>query len=129
VSQTYEFQCETFFVATISENNPAVRPFGAVMEFEEALYFSTANTKAVYLQFKSNPAIQIIALKSGTREWIRINGNVVEIDDLDMKQKMLDECPSLSKRFDSNKSENFALFKLTEMTSALNINGEFTELT
>jgi len=52
MSKTYEFlkECGTFFLATIDKNVPALRPFGAVMEFEKELYFSTAKTKAVYFE-------------------------------------------------------------------------------
>jgi len=131
MSKTYDFlkECETFFVATLNEDAPALRPFGGVMEFAGELYFSTANTKAVYSQFKNNPAIQIVALKPGTREWIRINGKAIEVDDLEMKQRMLECCPTLLKRFDSNTCEYFALFKLTEMCSMLNLSGEWINLT
>jgi len=131
MSRTYEFlqECETFFVATINKNAPAIRPFGAIMEFKEELYFSTANNKEVYSQLKNNQAIQIVALKSGTRDWVRINGKAVEVNDLDVKQKMLETCPVLLKRFNSNDCEYFAMFKLTDMESTLNSNGEIINLT
>jgi len=131
MSKTYEFlkECETFFLATINKNTPAMRPFGAIMELQGELYFSTANIKDVYSQLKSNQAIQIVALKSGTRDWIRINGKAIEINDLDIKQKMLETCPVLLKRFDSKECQSFALFKIIEMVSELNINGEITKLT
>jgi len=131
MSRTYEFlkECETFFVATINKNVPAIRPFGAIMEIKQGLYFSTANIKDVYSQLKSNQAIQIVALKSGTRDWVRITGKAIEVNDLDIKQKMLETCPILLKRFDSNDCEYFAVFKLTDMESALNSNGEIINLT
>jgi len=131
MSSTYEFlkECETFFVVSINKNTPAARPFGAIMELERELYFSTSTIKDVYLQLKSNQAIQIVALKSGTRNWIRINGKAVETNDLDIKQKMLENCPTLLKRFDSKECDYFALFKLTEVISTLNVNGDVINLT
>jgi len=130
MSQTYEFlkECGVFYVATVNDNTPAARPFGGVMEYEGELYFSTANTKDVYSQLIINPSVQIVALKAGTRDWIRINGKAVEIHDLDVKQVMLDTCPGLLKRFNSNACKHFALFKVSEMASELNINGKFTKL-
>lgn len=97
MTKTYEFlkECGTFFVATINENAPAVRPFGAVMEFEGALYISTAKNKNIYSQLINNSHIQIVALKPGTRDWIRIDGKAVETHDLNIKQAMLDACPVL----------------------------------
>ncbi|MCL2405042.1 MAG: pyridoxamine 5'-phosphate oxidase family protein [Defluviitaleaceae bacterium] len=99
------------------------------MEHDGELYISTANTKDVYHQLITNPRVQIVSHKPGTREWIRIDGKAIEVHDLDIKQKMLDTCPVLTKRFDSNKCEYFALFKIAGMVSALNINGKFITLT
>ena len=130
MSKTYEFlkKCGTFYVATINENAPAVRPFGAVMEYKGDLYISTAKYKDVYEQFIKCELIQIIALKAGTRDWIRIDGKAVETHDLNTKQAMLDACPNLAKRFEPE-NEHYALFKITELRSAMNINGEFVKLT
>ena len=124
MSKTYEFlvECGVFFVATINENSPAIRPFGAVMEHDNALYISTANYKDVYSQMVRNPRIQISAKREGTRDWIRINGAAAEVFDLHIKQKMLDTCPRLISRFGSNDCEQFALFRIDEMESSLNIN-------
>lgn len=131
MSKTYDFlaECGTFFIATINENAPAVRPFGAVMEIDGELYFSTANYKDVYNQLINNPLLQIVALKAGTRDWIRIDGSAIEVSDLDTKQKMLEFCPVLQKRFDSSSCDYFALFKIVDMTSVLSIGGEFIPLT
>ena len=110
---------ECFFVTTINGEVPASRPFGAVMEYEGNLYISTGNTKDVYNQFLQNSNIQIVALKKETREWIRINGKAIETKDLKEKRIMIEECPILSKRFDSETCEHFALFKITDMESYL----------
>ena len=121
MNKTYEFlkQCECFFITTINDAVPAARPFGAVMEHEGTLYFSTANTKDVYAQLIASPFIQIVAMKAGTRDWIRINGKAVEVSDLNIKQAMLDACPVLLKRFDTKTCAHFALFKISEMKSSL----------
>ena len=117
MSQAYDFlmECGTFFLTTINGNAPSARPMGAIMEHGGELYFSTANTKDMYAQLIANPAIQIIALKPGTRHWIRIDGNAVEVRDLDAKQAMLDACPVLLRHFDTKAHPAFALFKITEM--------------
>ena len=121
MSKTYDFlnQCGHFIVTTINNAAPAARPFGAVMEYDNELYFSTANTKQVYAQLIANPPIQIIALKPGTREWIRINGRAVEVRDLDIKQAMLDACPVLIRHFGNKECEFYALFKVAGMESLL----------
>jgi uncharacterized pyridoxamine 5'-phosphate oxidase family protein len=131
MNRTYNFlkECGAFFVVTVNESVPAARPFGAVMELEGELYISTSNTKDVYKQLAENPAFQIVAMKAGTRDWIRINGNAVEVHDLNIKQAMLDACPALTKHFDSNSNAEFAIFKISDMVSTLNINGEVISLT
>jgi len=65
---------------------------------------------------KDNPHVQIVALKSGTRQWIRVTGKAYETKDIASKWDMLDACPILQKRFVAN-SDNYALFRLTEMTA------------
>lgn len=121
MSKSFQFlkSCGVFFVTTINGEVPASRPFGAVMEYEGNLYISTGNTKDVYKQLVQNPNIQIVALKKETREWIRINGKAIETKDLKEKRIMLEEFPILSKRFDSETCEYFALFKITDMESYL----------
>lgn len=121
MSKSFEFlkSCGVFFLTTINGEVPASRPFGAVMEYERNLYISTGNTKDVYKQLIQNPNIQIVALKKETREWIRINGKAIETKDLKEKRIMLEECPILSKRFDSEACEYFALFKIIDMESYL----------
>ena len=130
MSKTYDFlkQCGTFFVTTINDTVPAARPFGGAMEYEEELYISTANTKEVYSQMISNPFIQIVAIKPGTRDWIRISGKAIEVSDLKIKQAMFDACPVLLKRFRTSECDNFALFKISEMESSLYSNLGITQL-
>lgn len=50
----YLQECGTFYLATAEGDQPHVRPFGAVCEFEEKLYIVTNNKKDVYNQMKLN---------------------------------------------------------------------------
>lgn len=88
MSKVGEFlkECGVFYVLTINTDFPAGRPFGAVMEYNDNLYISTGDMKDVYKQLKQHPQMQIIALKGGTRDWIRINGIAEECVDLNIKQ-------------------------------------------
>ena len=130
MSKVYDFlkDCGAFFLLTVNENTPVGRPFGAVMEYENRLYFTTATMKEVYKQLKANDNVQIVALKHGTREWIRISGKAKECFDFDIKEKMLECCPVLVKRYDSPKSEFFALFSVEEIKAVLNTNDGIIEL-
>ena len=118
---TYEFlkDCGVFFLATVDTDAPTLRPFGAIMEYENELYISTGNTKDVYAQLIANPKMQIAALKSGTRDWVRTSGKAIEVKELSLKQIMLDSCPVLLKRFKGSDDKNFAMFRISEAHSSL----------
>ena len=121
MSKAYGFlkQCGVYFLVTMNGNAPAARPFGSIVEIEGELYFTTANTKAVYAQLIQNSAIQIVALKAGTRNWIRIDGKAVEVHDLELKQATLDADLGLLKHFKTADCERFSLFKVIEMKTSL----------
>ena len=114
MSKCYEFlkHCGVFYLLTINEDAPAGRPFAAVMENGDDLYVTAADTKAVYRQMKKNPNIQIVALKPGTRQWVRISGTAEECTDIQMKQKMLDDCPILSRHYSAPTDEHFCIFRV-----------------
>lgn len=114
MKKTVDFlkECGVFFVLTVNGDYPAGRPFGAVMEYNENLYISTGDMKAVYRQLKEHPQLQIVALKSGSRNWIRINGIAEECFDSNIKQAMLAECPILTMHFPSPDAPHFAVFRV-----------------
>lgn len=72
----YLKSCGTFFLATDEGDQPHVRPFGAVCEFENRLYIVTNNQKKVYQQMKKNGKVEICGMYKGT--WIRVEGEVRE---------------------------------------------------
>ena len=122
MSKTYEFlkDCGVFFLTTVNEDSPAARPFGAIMEYEGAIYIGTGNAKDVYSQMKKNPNIQIVTIKHGTRDWIRVLGKAEEISEEKYRQAMLDACPGLEKKYPD--WDTFALFKITDRVSFLSLN-------
>lgn len=105
-------ECSVFFVLTIDNDRPVGRPFGAIMECNNELYISTSDTKKVYTQLKNNSNMQIIALKNGTRNWVRIDGEAEECLEISIKQKMLEECPALIKHFPTADTPHYSVFKI-----------------
>ena len=61
---------------------------------------------------EENSNIQIISLKPNTREWIRINGVAKECEDIEIKKKMLEECPVLSKHFRAPDTPHYVIFQI-----------------
>lgn len=107
-----------FYIATVKDGLPAVRPFGAVMEHDGELYIATANFKEVYKQLTEERNVQIAANKAGTLDWIRITGQAEEVKDIEVKKLMLKSCPVLADIFKSADNEVFAVFCIKNMHAA-----------
>lgn len=114
MSKILEFlkNCDCFYVLTINGDFPAGRPFGAAMEHAGNLFISTSTENEVHRQLRNDGNMQILAKKEQTREWMRITGRATECNDLLMKQKMLEECPAVTKHFSSAHSEKYLLFQI-----------------
>ena len=78
----------TFFVATTEGNQPRVRPFSSVCEFEGSPYICTNNTKHCYAQMMANPKVELCGLcKDGT--WIRVQCRLTRDDRDEARAAML----------------------------------------
>ena len=98
--RTAEFlrSCQTFYIATVEKDQPRVRPFGALDEFEGKLYLITSNKKPVFAQLKANPKVEICAMNSEMK-WIRIAATAVEDPRPEAKAHMLETNPGLSRMY------------------------------
>ncbi len=86
-------EAETYYLATVDGNQPRVRPFGTIHEFEGKLYIQTGKVKDVSKQIQANPKVEICTFKDGT--WLRVAGELAEDDRREARQSMLDAYPSL----------------------------------
>lgn len=95
MNEVYEFlkKCETYYLATVENDQPRVRPFGTVDIFENKLYIQTGKVKNVSKQMKANPKVEICGMTDG--KWIRVEAVAVEDDREEARQHMLDAYPSL----------------------------------
>lgn len=95
MNEVYEFlkKCETYYLATVENDQPRVRPFGTVDIFENKLYIQTGKVKNVSKQMKANPKVEICGMTDG--KWIRVEAVAVEDDRAEARQHMLDAYPSL----------------------------------
>ena len=83
-----------FYIATMDGDQPRVRPFGAINEFDGKIYIITSNEKDVYKQMQKNPKVEISGMnKEG--KWIRLSCEVVRDDRTEAKKSMLDANPTL----------------------------------
>jgi len=102
----------TFYIATMDGDQPRVRPFGAVMKFEDKLYFTTNNTKPVFKQLTANPKVEI-STTSPKGEWIRLTGKAVVDSRREVKEAMLEAVPMLKNMY-SLDDDIFELFYLKD---------------
>ena len=117
MQETYEFlkAVGTYYLATVEDGQPRVRPFGTVDLFEGKLYIQTGKCKPVYAQIKQNPKIELCAF-DGNR-WLRLAATAVEDDRAEARKHMLDAYPSLRAMYDENDG-NTVVFALTGVTAA-----------
>ena len=108
-------ECKVFYFSTVSDGVPRTRPFGAIMLDENYFYVTTGKKGNTYKQVLLNPNVQIVALLSGTRNWVRITGKARENTDIKKKEKMFTLNPILEKRYDTVKDENLALLELYDI--------------
>ena len=108
----------TFYLATIDGDQARVRPFGAVMKYEDKLYFATNNTKPVFKQLVANPKVEI-STTSPKGEWIRLTGNAVVDSRREAKAAMLEAVPMLKNMY-SLDDGIFEVFYLTDAVAVFN---------
>lgn len=108
----------TFYIATMDGDQPRVRPFGAVMKFEDKLYFTTNNTKPVFNQLVKNPKVEI-STTSPKGEWIRLNGKAVVDSRTEVKAAMLEAVPMLKNMY-SLDDNIFEVFYLKDAVATFN---------
>ena len=91
---------KTYYLATVEDGQPRVRPFGTANIFEGKLYIQTGKVKSCSKQILTNPKVEISAFHQGA--WIRIAGELVEDDRIEAKKSMLDAYPNLRGMYDEN---------------------------
>ncbi len=106
----YDFlkKCQTYYLATVENDQPRVRPFGTIDLFEDKLYIQTGKVKNVSKQMAQNPKIEICAFDGNT--WIRIEATAVNDDRIEAKQHMLDNYPSLQKMYKADDNNTQVLY-------------------
>lgn len=102
MKRVYDFlkKAEVYYLATVEENQPRVRPFGTINEFEGKLYIQTGKIKPTSRQLMANPKAELCAFMDGT--WIRVACELVEDDRFEAKKSMLDSYPNLRGMYDEN---------------------------
>ncbi len=119
--------CGTYYIATVEDDKPKLRPFGTIDIFEGHLYIQTGKSKEIFKQIEKNSNVEICAFKDG--RWIRVAGKLVVDDRVEAKKHMLDNYPELRSMYDENdpntavlyfESARAGIFSFTEATKEIN---------
>ena len=106
--QEFLKEAGVYYLATVDNGKPKVRPFGTIEIFEDKLYIQTGKKKAVYKQILNNPNVEICAFIDG--KWIRVSGELVPDDRIEAKKDMLDKNPSLRSMYNENDDNTIVLY-------------------
>ena len=101
-------KAEVYYLATVEGDQPRVRPFGTIHEFEGKLYIQTGKAKPVSRQLSLNPKAEICAFTEGA--WLRIACELVEDDRVEARKSMLDAYPNLRGMYDENDGNTQVLY-------------------
>ena len=118
-------KADVYYLATAEGDQPRVRPFGTVNEFEGKLYIQTGKVKPVSRQLAENPKAEICAFTEGA--WIRIACELVEDDRVEARKSMLDAYPNLRGMYDENDG-NTQVFYMQNATAAFSAFGKAPEI-
>lgn len=101
-------KAEVYYLATVEGDQPRVRPFGTVNEFEGRLYIQTGKVKPTSRQLAANSKAEICAFTNG--EWLRVACDLVEDDRFEARKSMLDAYPNLRGMYDENDGNTQVLY-------------------
>ncbi len=101
-------EADTYYLATVEGDQPRVRPFGTINEFEGKLYIQTGKVKDVSKQLIANPKAEICAFKDG--KWLRVACELVEDDRREARVAMLESYPQLQAMYSADDGNTEVLY-------------------
>lgn len=97
-----------YYLATVEGDQPRVRPFGTILIYEDKLYIQTGKSKPVSRQLAANPKAELCAFKKGA--WVRVSGELVNDDRVEVKKAMLDAYPDLRYMYNEHDDNTQVLY-------------------
>lgn len=107
----YLKEAGVYYLATTEGDQPRVRPFGTINEFEGKLYIQTGKSKIVAQQIFANPKVELCACKGDS--WVRIECTLKEDDRREARKSMLDAYPDLRAMYNEDDG-NTVVFSLED---------------
>ncbi|MBQ1688289.1 MAG: pyridoxamine 5'-phosphate oxidase family protein [Lachnospiraceae bacterium] len=110
MQEVYDFlkKVKTYYLATVEDGQPRVRPFGTIDIFEDRLYIQTGKNKAVSKQIQANPKVEISTFDG--EQWLRLSGELVRDERIEAKEHLLDAYPHLKERYSATDENTEVLY-------------------
>lgn len=89
-------QAKMFYLATVEDDMPRVRPLGTIFENDGKLYTATLKSKEVAQQLAKNNKVEVAATIPGPLDkmkWLRIRATLVE--EADNKEALLENAQAV----------------------------------
>ncbi len=104
------------WVATIDGNQPRVRALGMWFADENGYYFQIRADIDMYIQLKENPKVEAAFWKPGEMfgTMMRVAGEVEFLDDIKLKEKILEDRPFLRDFGFTPQSHDLVIFRISK---------------
>ena len=120
MNEVYEFlkACGTYYLATVDNGEPRVRPFGTIDCWDGKLTIQTGLKKDVAKQMLACPKVEISATSPDGGRWIRLTADAALVEDIEAAEHMLEAYPSLRAMYTPGDG-NTAVFALTNAKAVI----------
>jgi len=116
IEKVFDFlqKAGTFYLATVEDDQPRVRPYGAMLYFEDKIYIMAFGKTNATRQIADNPKAEICAFKGQT---LRIACTLVEDDRPEVGKALVDKMPVLKQLGLGECGENGVMYYLKDATA------------
>ncbi len=116
VKKVYDFleKAGTFYLATVEGDQPRVRPYGALLYFEDKIYIMAFGKTNATRQIAANQKAEICAFKGQT---LRIECELVEDNRPVVGKALVDKMPVLKNLGLGENGENGVMYYLKNATA------------
>ena len=102
-----------FYIATVEGNQPRVRPFSSVAEFEGHAYLCTGNQKSIYQEICKNNKVELSGMYDGGT-WLRVSARLVLDNRIEAQEAVLNDPTGPSQLYKAGDGR-FVVYKLEDI--------------
>ena len=105
-------ECGYFFLATVNDNAPHLRPMGMIYADDKALYIATDKRKNVYRELMGNPMVELASYSLSSRKWVRIHGKMTIESSPRIKEEISEMYPMLKQEYVGEEEVFWVIFRV-----------------